>query len=77
MDGIQLIDSKENFTIIMHERFKLNPLSFVTLPSLSLEAAIRTSRMELELLTDVNIILYYEKDIRKISKNDLSLRIGK
>ena len=71
------MDYKENFTIMMHERFKLNPLSFVTHPSLSWEAAIKTSRMELELLTNVNMILFYEKGIRKSNKNDLSLCIGK
>lgn len=63
MDGIQLIDYKENFTIMM--------------PSLSWEAAIKTSRMELKLLTNVNMILFYEKGIRKSNKNDLSLCIGK
>ena len=63
MDGIQLIDYKENFTIMM--------------PSLSWEAAIKTSRMELKLLTNVNMILFYEKGIRKSSKNELSLCIGK
>ena len=62
MDGIQLIDYKENFTIMM--------------PSLSWEAAIKTSRVELKLLTNVNMILFYEKGIRK-SNNDLSLCIGK
>ena len=63
MDGIQLIDYKENFTIMM--------------PSLSWEAAIKTSTMELKLLTNVNMILFYEKGIRKSNKNDLSLCIGK
>ena len=63
MDGIQLIDYKENFTIMM--------------PSLSWEAAIKTSRMELKLITNVNMILFYEKGIRKSNKNDLSLCIGK
>lgn len=63
MDGIQLIDYKENFTIMMS--------------SLSWEAAIKTSRMELKLLTNVNMILFYEKGIRKSNKNDLSLCIGK
>lgn len=63
MDGMQLIDYKENFTIMM--------------PSLSWEAAIKTSRMELKLLTNVNMILFYEKGIRKSNKNDLSLCIGK
>ena len=61
---------------MMHERFKLNPLSFVTHPSLSWEAAIKTSRMELKLLTNVNMILFYENGMRKSSKNDLSLCIG-
>ena len=33
IDGIQLIDYKENVTVNMHERFKLHFLSFVTFPS--------------------------------------------
>ena len=32
---IQLSDKKENFSMNIHERFKLGPLSFVTLKSLS------------------------------------------
>lgn len=46
----------------MHGRFELDPSSFVTLPSLSWKAAIETTRIELKLLIDFNMILFYEKE---------------
>ena len=59
---MQLIDCKKNFTMNIHRRFKLDALSFVTLPLLACEAALKTTRIEL--LTDINMILFYEKVIR-------------
>ena len=49
----------------MHGRFKLNPSSSITLPSLYLEALIKTTRIKLDLLIDVYIILFNEKDTRR------------
>ena len=63
-DIIQLIDVEENFTITIHERFKLDLSSSVTLSSLLWEAAVKTIRKELELLTNDNIVLFYERSIR-------------
>ena len=51
-DIMQLIDIEENFTSNIRARFKLDSSSLVDLPSLSWEAAIKRTRMELELLTD-------------------------
>ena len=47
--------------MIMHERFNPDPLLFVTLSSLSWKFAITMTRIELELLTDFNMILFFEK----------------
>ena len=60
-NGKQLNDAEENFTISMHSCFKLDPLFFLTLASLSWEDAIKATRIELELLPDVNKILFCEK----------------
>ena len=62
IDKIQLTDVEENFTMNMHGRFELDPSSFLTLPSLSWKAAIETTRIELKLLIDFNMILFYEKE---------------
>ena len=54
-------DVDGNFTINMHKLFKIDPSSFVKLPSLLWETPIKTTRIELELLTGVNMILFHEK----------------
>ena len=49
----------------IHKRFKLDPLSFETLPSLSWKVAFKNrTSIELEVLTDTNMILFNEKSIR-------------
>ena len=48
----------------MHARFELDSSFFGTLPSLSWEAAIKATRVEIELLTDFNMITFYENGIR-------------
>ena len=63
LDVTQLIDIERNFSKIKYKRFKLEPFSFVTLASLSRHAALRKTNIELELVTDVNMILFYEKGI--------------
>ena len=63
LDVTQLIDIERNFSKNNYKRFKLEPFSFVTLASLSRHAALRKTKIELELVTDVNMILFYEKGI--------------
>ena len=46
---------------IINVRSELDPSSFVTLPSLSWEAALKTTRVEHELLTDNNMIIFIKK----------------
>ena len=42
----------------MQKIFNLEPFSFATLASLSWEASLKTTRIEFELPTDVNMILF-------------------
>ena len=58
---MRLEDCEENLAMNMHEIFKIDPLFFVKLLSLSWKAAIRTTRIELELPTDVNMILFMKQ----------------
>ena len=61
IDKMQLKDVKESFIMNMHERFKLDPSSFVMLPSLLWQAVIETARIELESLTDFKMIRFLMK----------------
>ena len=65
-DVIQLIDIETNFSKNIHNGFKIESFSFVTLASFSAsrEASPKTTKKKLELLTHVNMILYAEKGIR-------------
>ena len=60
----ELIDVEESFTMSINGSFKLDLSFFVTLPPLLWEAAIKTTRIELELLTNVNMTLFYGKGVR-------------
>ena len=66
IDGMQLIDFEEIFTVNMHETFKLD--SFAMFPSSSWEAAIKKTRVGFELVTDINMLLFMSN-----SKINLSL----
>ena len=61
---MQLTYCEENFTLSIHEKFKLDPLSFATLTSLLWKAAVKTTRIEFELPTDIIMLLFYQKHIR-------------
>ena len=64
---VYLSDCKGNFRIKIHGRFEIDLLSVETLPSFSLKDALKSrTRIELELLTDINMILCYEKSIRGV-----------
>lgn len=65
LDVAQLIHVEENFAKNTHARFKIDLSSFLKLPSLSWEATLKTTRIELEWLTGVIMIHFYEKSIRR------------
>ena len=68
---IQLIDCKEHCKMYVYGKFKVNHLSFIMLPSSSSsssssswKAALKTTSIKLGLITEINMILLYEKGVK-------------
>ena len=57
LDTLLLADIFENFRTI-------DPCYFVSTPGLAIEACLKMTGVKLELLTDINMILMFEKGIR-------------
>ena len=64
LDVLLLADVFENFREICLEIYKLDPAHYYTAPGLSWDACLKMTGIELELLTDVNMLLMNEKGIR-------------
>ena len=63
-DALLLACVFENFRNLSLQYYKLDPLHYVSLPGLTFDACLRFTRVELELLTDVDQYLFLEKGIR-------------
>ena len=63
-DVLLLADVFENFRNICLENYKLDPAHYFTAPGLSWDAALKMTKVELELLSDVDMLLMVEKGIR-------------
>ena len=63
-DVLLLADVFENFIDVCYEKFKLDPAHYITAPSLAMDAMLKMTEVELELLTDVDMYLFFEKGIR-------------
>ena len=59
-----LSDAFETFHKTGFKEYKLDPIYFVSTPGLSLEACLKLSKVKLELLTDLDMLLMFEKGIR-------------
>ena len=46
------------------KQYQLNPCYFVAMPGLSLEAGLKKTGVQIELLTDIDMILMNEEGIR-------------
>ena len=57
-------DVFENFRDICIKNYKLDPAHYYTAPGLSWDACLKMTRVELELLTDVDMLLMVERGIR-------------
>ena len=54
----------ENFRNCMYEEYELDPAHFVSLPGLAWQACLKKTNIELELITDYDMLLMIEDGIR-------------
>ena len=63
-DVLLLADVFENFRDLCLKVYKLDPVYYYTAPGLAWDACLKMTNIQLELLTDVNKLLMFEKGIR-------------
>ena len=63
-DTILLADVFENFRDMCLKEYELDPAHFLSLPGLAWQACLKKTNVELELLTDYDMLLMVEKGIR-------------
>ena len=59
-----MADVFENFRNICCEHYNFNPAHYFTAPGLAWDAALKVTGVELELLSDMDMLLMVEKGIR-------------
>ena len=64
VDVLLLPDVFENFRDICIKNYKLDPAHYYTAPGLGWDAALKVTEVELELLSDIDMLLMVEKCIR-------------
>ena len=64
VDVLLLADVFENFRDICIKNYKLDPAHYYTVPGLAWDAALKVTKVELELLSDIDMLLMVKKGIR-------------
>ena len=63
-DTLLLADVFNNFRDICFKEYELDPAHFLSLPGLAWQACLKKTNIELELLTDYDMLLMVEEGIR-------------
>ena len=63
-DTLLLADVYENFRNMCLNIYELDPVYFVSAPGLAWQACLKKTKVELELLTNIDMLLMVEKGIR-------------
>ena len=66
IDTLLLADVFNNFRDMCIKEYKLDPAHFLSLPGLLWQACLKKTNIELELLTDYDILLMLEEGIRGV-----------
>lgn len=64
MDTTLLADIFENFRTVSLKKYELDPAYFYTTPGLLFEACLKKTNKKIEILTDIDMLLTYEKGVR-------------
>ena len=64
MDVLLLADIFENFRVIAHEHYGLDPAMYLTMPSFSWDSCLKLTGQKLELIRDPETHLFFENNIR-------------
>lgn len=64
VDVILLAEVFQAFRRLSHRVYKLDPCHYVSTPQLAFDAALFKSKVELELMTDIDMILFIQSGIR-------------
>ena len=64
-DTTQLADTFEQFRTLSLKEYNIDSAHFCTTPGLALEACLKKIEVKLELLTDIDTLLMFEKELRR------------
>ena len=70
-----LADVFENFRYICLEICKLDPAKFLSAPVLVWQAALKKTKVKLDLSTDIDMLLMIEKGIKVLKQEYVTLSI--